>query len=142
MNERLTESANTAADEQPVAGPSTIRTVPPPLIVEGKARLPKGKGRIIRDATGKVVGVEIPGDDDEAGDDVEQPRHAQAHVPMRDDRVPAPVVPKTDTVAGMYIGFLVFSEVFVPLRITFWSFLRLVPGGLTWIDGGFRPTQS
>jgi nucleolar protein 16 len=35
-------------------------------------RLPAGHGRIIRDVSGNVIGVELPEEDEEAGDEVEE----------------------------------------------------------------------
>lgn len=100
-------------DEEPVAGPSTPRAASAlPSAKTQRDPVPKGKGRLIRDPTGKVIGVEIPEDDameleleegDEEGDGEGGLTRGHAAKPMREDREPAPVVPKTAIVAGMYL---------------------------------------
>lgn len=59
--------------------------------------IPPKSGRILRDADGKVIGVEIPEDDEPNKEAVETPWGA----PMPgEDREPAPVCAKTRVARG------------------------------------------
>jgi hypothetical protein len=125
VNEVLSETA--AADKRrsrgdlPGPGPSEDlsshasaaglpQDPPPPLAgnndnSKSKSRLPSGKGRILRDAAGNVVGVEIPEDDDENDEHDEEEEEEEEEdsnrlEPMQDDREPTPVHAKTDVAAG------------------------------------------
>lgn len=62
--------------------------------------IPKGKGRLIRDADGNVIGVDLP--DDAVATGAEPSREADTPwgAPMAEDRTVAPVAAKTSVVQG------------------------------------------
>lgn len=101
VNQRLVDpaiDANATIEEQPLAGPSTPRTAP--ARAQRSNPLPKGQGRIIRDASGNVVGVELPDDDQDTALVADEDAEQATRKPMNADREVAPVLPKTDIVAG------------------------------------------
>lgn len=98
-------------EQQRIASTSTVTLDRPAPEAEavlstssGRA-LPKGKGRIIRDDNGNVIGVDIPNDDDEAKDGSGEPSREARETPwgstMTEDRAVAPVVAKTSVAAGL-----------------------------------------
>lgn len=110
-NADLAANANAGFDDEPIA--SASQSQPQPLSSSTKSALPKGKGRLIRDAEGKVIGVDLPSDDEgmsgeassEAmnGPDEDTPWGT----PMKGDRPVIPVLAKT-SVARSECIFLSF----------------------------------
>lgn len=97
-------------EELPTASTSQANAVSPSLATQPtKSTLPKGKGRLIRDAAGRVIGVDLPEDDesdamnnihvgnpDVGKEDEDTPWGA----PMTEDRPVVPVPGKTSVVRG------------------------------------------
>lgn len=74
-------------------------SAPAPAPAQTTSSLPKGKGRIIRDAEGKVIGIEMGGEEvSEAAPDVTSTPWGK---PMDDYATPETIEAKTDVVRGM-----------------------------------------